>query len=58
MNPQVLLKLIEKYRPIVLEIVEETKNGVRDYEAYGKKCNDVITSILNISIKDILSCQL
>lgn len=54
MNPQILLKLIEKYRPIILEIIEETKNGVRDYEAYGKKCNDVINNILNISIKDIL----
>lgn len=54
MNPQILLKLIEKYRPLILEIIEETKNGVRDYEAYGKKCNDVINNILNISIKDML----
>ena len=56
MNPQLVMRLVEKYKPMVANLIEEVKNGKskEDYTAFGKECEEVINALLNISLKDIL----
>lgn len=56
MNPQLVMKLVEKYKPMVANLVGKVKDGKskEDYAAFGKECEEVINALLNISLKDIL----
>lgn len=56
MNPQILIKLTEKYKPMIMNLVEKSKSGKakEDYAAFGKECDEVINALLNISIKDVI----
>lgn len=51
---QLIGKLIQKYQGRVFEIIKEVKSGVKDYESLGHKTADLVTDLLNISVKDLI----
>lgn len=56
MNPQLVMKLVEKYKPMIANLVGKVKDGKakEDYASFGKECEEVINAFLNISVKDLI----